>query len=149
MLVTIIALVFIFRSGNLNHELELLKQEYATASKAAELEAERIRSEAAETNAATAEGWAAAVDYWRTQPVADRVRVITPVCPNPVSAVSKPAGESGEPHVGEHRPGAVVDVAECEARLNAAVLDAAWIEHVKVWVKKQARSSQNKDDLPQ
>ena len=135
-LVTIIALLFMMRAGNLNHELELLKSEYATASKAAELEAERIRAEAVDTNAATAAGWAAAVDYWRN--VDDgRVRVVTPVCPDSVPAIPGAAGESGKSHVEEHRPGAEVDVAECEARLNAAVLDAAWIEHVKQWVRKQ------------
>ena len=139
-LVTIAALLFMMRAGNLNHELELLKQEYATASKAAELEAERIRAEAAEVNAETVEGWAAAVDYWRN--VDDgRVRVVFPVCPDSVSAVPGAAGESVESHVSEHRLGAEVDVAECEARLNAAVLDAAWIEHVKLWVKKQANNS--------
>lgn len=134
----VVALAFFFRSGNLHHELDRLKTEYATASAEADAEAARIGAAQARLDAETADGWAAAVDYWRTQPVADRVRVITPVCPGTVPAVSGAAGKPAQSYVEESRPGATVDAAECEARLNAAVVDAAWIEHVKEWVRKQA-----------
>lgn len=107
----------------------------------AKLEAKnaQIMQESKRINAETVAGWSAAVDYLRANPV--RVRRPDGHQP-PVPAVSGSAG-STEPATGERRPGAgsgeaaEVPLAECQARLDSAVKDAAQVIWLLDWATRQ------------
>ena len=134
--------VSLWRKSN---ELDSVKQTVAVERAAALAERARIVRAQTRTNEATVQGWAAAVDYWRSHGGAV-VRVRPAACPaGAVPALPRVAdGVAGLP-AREPRSGAALDVAavksidagECEARLNGSVMDAVWIAHVKSWIKKQ------------
>lgn len=107
----------------------------------AKLEAKNAQTvrESKRINAETVAGWSAAVDYLRANPV----RVRRPDSyQSPVPAVSGSAG-STEPATGERRPGAgsgeaaEVSLAECQARLDSAVKDAAQVMWLLDWATRQ------------
>ena len=82
--------------------------------------------------------WAAALAAARNRPL---VRVLPANCrAGGLSATASPAGLVAQSPQWQPGLGAARDVAaeECETRLNAAIIDAAWIEHVKAYTDAQA-----------
>lgn len=100
-------------------------------SNALKAENELIRRQSERAIKQTSDGWAAAVDYLRGQPV--RVRYVRSACDTGAGAgVSAPAGEPAQA-AGEHRSGAgrgeaaEISIEEINDRLNKAAKDAAQI----------------------
>ena len=108
---------------------------YYDLQSAVELERAAAEARAEAINADTAKGWAAAVDYWRRNPRI--VRVQSPNCPLPVpNTTGLTTGASEEPRFGATSD-VVLTVEQCEARINAAVLDAAQLTILQAWIKQQ------------
>ena len=114
-------------------------EKYYELQSALELERASAEARARDVNARTAEGWSAAVDYWRRNPRI--VRVQSPNCPLPVpAATGLTAPTSAESGLGA-TPDVVITVEQCEARINAAVLDAAQLTILQDWIKQQHEAS--------
>lgn len=89
----------------------------------------------------TANGWAAAVDYLRKHPRIVRVQSncdSAGLRPIPSTTGITPKLPEQEPRFGSTGD-VTVAVEECQQRLETAITDAAWIEHVKVWADNQSR----------
>lgn len=103
-------------------------------------EAERVKEEAERINKETAQGWGAAVDYWRNRPP---ITVRVPTGCNP-SGLRPNATSTEGLNAASAQQGfsAAVDVAQCEMRLNNAVFDAAKLIHLQQWVEDQHAATQ-------
>lgn len=110
------------------------KDELTNFKSAVAEEQKRAAAVSEQINSDVAAGWAAAVAWHRDHP--KFVRVQSPNCPLPVPG--PPTGVEGL-QIGQSGLGAprTVTIEECESRVNSAVKDAAYIEHVKAWAKKQ------------
>lgn len=109
---------------------DVLAQQQALAAEAAreKEESDRITRE---SNA----GWAAAVDYWRSR---GGVTVRVPTRGGPAAVRPVPAATEGvDAPPAQQGPGTVIDVAECQDRLNSAVQDAAQLMWLQDWTEKQ------------
>lgn len=118
-------------------EYAQFRTDVETQSALLRAEAERDKAESERVSADAARGWIASVEYWKSR--ADRivtVRLPASCGQGTLPIVSEPAART-EPAVEESRPSASVDVAECEARLNEAIKDAAQLEHLRRWVADQ------------
>lgn len=126
------------RSAEADKHTEYVRQ-ITEANAKLEAKNAQIMQESKRINAETVAGWSAAVDYLRANPV--RVRRPDGHQP-PVPAVSGSAG-STEPATGERRSGAgsgeaaEVSLAECQARLDSAVKDAAQVMWLLDWAAGQ------------
>ena len=100
----------------------------------ADADAARVESERVARD--SADGWGAAVDYWRNHPRTVTVRV--PATCDSTGLRSVPTAAPGlDAAAVEQGHSSEVDVAECEARLNNAVRDAAQLIHLQNWAVKQ------------
>lgn len=114
----------------------------AHAEAAARLRAERER----QVHADTAAGWSAAVLWHRAHSRIVRVQQPASGCDGEVSGVPAAPSESAarptEPRLDPEQHAALtVSVAECEQRLNNAVMDAAQVMHLANWIKQQHEAS--------
>jgi hypothetical protein len=114
-----------------------------------EAEARRVKRESEQASRDAAAGWSAAVDYWRGHPRLVRVPgpAGSPACLRPVSAPSgRLAPDARQPGLGAGPDAPVaVSVAECESRLNAAVMDAAQVMWLLNWIEAQRGASEPSD----
>jgi hypothetical protein len=117
-----------------------LKSSVEAAQKRAEAEAQWQKSEQERIARETADGWAAAVAWYRDHPRI--VRVLQPSgCVSQTGAVSA-SSEGTDATAAQQRPGAIELTAEqCEIRVNNAVLDAAQVIHLQNWIRQQYEAS--------
>lgn len=127
--------------GHGTEKLVEFKTQVAAASAKAEADAEALRAEQQRILADTARGWSAAVDWHRAHP--RTVRVLSPAqcyLPQAGAVPATPAEPDARPV--EHGSGAVELTAEqCEARINAAVLDAAQVVWLRDFIHQQHEAS--------
>lgn len=114
----------------------------AHAEAAARLRAERERRILEDT----ARDWAAVLDHVSSRPPVVRVQQPASGCDGEVSGVpaapSESAARPAEPRLDPEQHAALaVSVAECEQRLNNAVMDAAQVMHLANWIKQQHEAS--------
>ena len=118
-----------------------LKSQVAAAQKQAEDDAVRQRAAQERIDRDTADGWAAAVAYWRGRPQLVRVLPAGSCVPQ-AGAVPTAAGKPDAP-TAEPRPSAIYLTADqCEFRVNNALLDAAQVMHLQNWIQQQHQASQ-------
>lgn len=117
------------------HEYVQYKADVSAQQQILKDQTDRARSESERVATETAAGWSAAMDYLRRHPVT--VRVPTDCNSSGLRPIPGTTGQFTQPRIEEPGPRTEIDIAECESRINAAVEDAAWIEHVKAWVKQQ------------
>lgn len=121
-------------------DLTTYRASVAQAQAQAESDAEVQRLEQQRVLADTANGWAAAVDYWRKHPV---VRVLPAAdchLPQAGTVPATPAEPDARPP--EYGLDPIVLTAEqCEARINNAILDAAQVKHLQSWIIQQHEAS--------
>ena len=111
----------------------------------AKLEAEnaRIKRETKRINKETTAGWAAAVDYLRSNPVRVRGANCHPAESATVSAsAGRPEPDAAERGLGAGLSTTVeIPAEQCEARLNAAARDAAQVMWLLDWAAAQREAT--------
>ena len=118
-----------------------LQNEFVRTEAMAKAEQSRLRAESERAIRESSEGWAAAVAYWRDHPRVIRVRNDdnSSTCLPPVPVASSESDgtpiERGS-STAANAP-SEIDVSECEARLNNAVMDAAQVLHLQAFVLQQ------------
>ena len=140
-----IALVFFLLYRSATHDLRDLQTSFSVAQAKADAEAARLRAESERIARESSEGWSAAVDYWRANPRLVRVRdsgncaLLRPVSTPPGQLDARPAQQGLDT---DFHAALEVSIAECEKRLNDAVLDAAQLIHIQNWIRDQHAASQ-------
>lgn len=116
-------------------ECEATVSEIERVSDALAKENERIRLASEQVTRDVSASWSAALDWQRANPRIVRVRENCSGASG-MPAVSIPASglNAGTAHGGL---GAVLDAAQCEARLNDAVVDVAQLLHLQHWIRQQ------------
>jgi hypothetical protein len=81
-----------------------------------------------------ADGWSAAVAWHRGNPRLVRVRESAPCSSGEVPGTAATADEPDAPATEQGYGTTIIDAAECEARVNNAILDAAQVMHLQRYV---------------